>query len=84
VNGMVSAAAYEEQRKSRASFFARFPQAEPPGSLYPKTPSAYFGLTPRKHWLGDIGRTDHISKVGDEMALTALYEEANVTMSRVA
>ena len=32
---------------------------------------------------GELDRTGRISKVGDEMVRTALYEAANVMMSRV-
>ncbi|MDZ5696158.1 IS110 family transposase [Chelativorans sp. M5D2P16] len=48
-----------------------------------KSVGAHFGLTPRKHQSGELDRTGHISKVGDEMVRSALYEAANVMMSRV-
>ena len=48
-----------------------------------KSVGAYFGLTPRKHQSGELDRTGHISKVGDEMVRSVLYEAANVMMSRV-
>ena len=48
-----------------------------------KSLGAHFGLTPRKHQSGELDRTGRISKVGDEMVRTALYEAANVMMSRV-
>jgi transposase len=48
-----------------------------------KAVGAHFGLTPRKHQSGEVDRMGRISKVGDEMVRTALYEAANVMMSRV-
>jgi transposase len=43
---------------------------------------AYFGLVPRKYQSGEIDRTGRITKVGDAMARTALFEAANVMLSR--
>jgi transposase len=43
----------------------------------------YFGLTPKKYQSGEVDRTGGISKVGDEMVRTALFEAANVMLSRV-
>jgi transposase len=43
----------------------------------------YFGLTPKKYQSGEADWTGRISKVGDAMARTALYEAANVILSRV-
>jgi len=43
----------------------------------------YFGLTPRKYQSGEVDWTGNISKVGDETVRTALYEAANVILSRV-
>jgi transposase len=51
--------------------------------LRSKAVGAHLGLTPRKHQSGEVDRTGHISKVGDEMVRSALYEAANVMMSRV-
>lgn len=42
----------------------------------------HFGLTPRKYQSGEIDVTGSISKVGDRMVRTALYEAANVMLSR--
>jgi transposase len=42
-----------------------------------------FGLTPKKYQSGEIDVTGGISRVGDEMVRTALYEAANVLLSRV-
>ena len=38
----------------------------------------HFGLTPRKYQSGELDVTGSISKVGDRMVRTALYEAANV------
>jgi transposase len=44
---------------------------------------AYFGLTPRKYQSGETDVTGAISRVGDAMVRMALYEAANVMLSRV-
>jgi transposase len=43
----------------------------------------YFGLTPKKYQSGEVDWTGRISKVGDAMVRTALYEAANVLLNRV-
>ena len=43
----------------------------------------YFGLTPSKYQSGEVDWTGRISKVGDAMVRTALYEAANVILNRV-
>jgi transposase len=47
-----------------------------------KAVGAHFGLTPRKYQSGEIDRTGRISKVGDAMVRTALFEAANVMLTR--
>jgi transposase len=42
-----------------------------------------FGLTPRKYQSGETDVSGRISCAGDEMVRTALYEAANVLLSRV-
>jgi transposase len=42
----------------------------------------HFGLTPRKDQSGEIDVTGSISKVGDRMVRTALYEAASVMLTR--
>ncbi len=42
----------------------------------------HFGLTPRKYQSGEIDVTGSISKVGDRMVRTALYEAAGVMLTR--
>jgi transposase len=43
----------------------------------------YFGLTPKKYQSGEVDWTGRISKVGDAMVRTALYEAANVILNHV-
>ena len=43
---------------------------------------AHFGLTPKKYQSGETEVTGGISKVGDAMVRTALYEAANVMLTR--
>lgn len=47
-----------------------------------KAVGPYFGLTPRKYQSGETDVTGGITKVGDEMARTALYEAAQVMLTR--
>jgi transposase len=43
---------------------------------------AYFGLTPKKYQSGETDVTGGISKAGDAMVRTALYESAHVMLTR--
>jgi transposase len=43
---------------------------------------AYFGLTPRKHQSGETDVTGRISRIGDHSVRVALYEAANVILTR--
>ena len=45
---------------------------------------ALFGLTPRKYQSGERDVTGCITRVGDEMVRTALYEAANALLLRVS
>jgi transposase len=45
---------------------------------------AHFGLTPRRYQSGETDRTGHISKQGDGLARQALYEAANVLLTRTS
>ena len=47
-----------------------------------KAVGAHFGLTPKKYQSGELDRTGRISKVGDAMVRTALFEAANAMLSR--
>ncbi|MDH3664924.1 MAG: IS110 family transposase [Alphaproteobacteria bacterium] len=44
---------------------------------------AYFGLTPRRHASGEVDWTGRISKFGDAMVRTYLFEAAGVLLTRV-
>ena len=48
-----------------------------------KTVGAHFGLTPRHYSSGQIDYQGHISKCGDAMVRTALYEAASALLTRV-
>ena len=48
-----------------------------------KSVGAHFGLTPRKYQSGETDITLGISRVGDAMVRTALYEAAQVMLTRV-
>jgi transposase len=48
-----------------------------------KDAGALFGLTPRKYQSGERDVTGCITRVGDEMVRTALYEAANALLLRV-
>ena len=45
---------------------------------------AHFGLTPRRYQSGETDRVGHISKQGDGLARQALYEAANVLLTRTS
>jgi len=47
-----------------------------------KTVGAHFGLTPRRYQSGETDITGSISRVGDGMVRTALYEAAQVMLTR--
>jgi transposase len=48
-----------------------------------KAAGALFGLTPRKYQSGEKDVTGGITRAGDEMVRTALYEAANVLLARI-
>jgi transposase len=48
-----------------------------------KAAGALFGLSPKKYQSGEKDVTSGITLVGDEMVRTALYEAANVLLSRI-
>src|SRR5262249_28516075 len=48
-----------------------------------KAVGALFGLTPKKYQSGEKDVTGGITRTGDEMVRTALYEAANVLLSRL-
>ncbi|TIV96301.1 MAG: IS110 family transposase [Mesorhizobium sp.] len=47
-----------------------------------RTVGAYFGLTPKKYQSGETDIDGGISKVGDGMVRTALYEAAHIMLTR--
>ncbi len=47
-----------------------------------KAVGAHFGLTPRKYQSGETDVTGRISKIGDASVRTALYEAANIILTR--
>jgi transposase len=49
-----------------------------------KSVGPLFGLTPRRYQSGETDVTGRISKAGDAMVRTALYEAANVILERLA
>jgi transposase len=49
-----------------------------------RTVGAHFGLTPKKYQSGESDVTGGISKVGDAMVRSALYEAANVMLTRAS
>lgn len=53
-------------------------------SRFPRSSSvgAYFGLTPKRYESGEVSRNGRISKRGDRMTRTCLYEAANALMTR--
>lgn len=55
---------------------------QPERFVHSKAVGAHFGLVPRKYQSGEIDRTGRISKVGDAMVRTALFEAANVMLTR--
>ena len=48
------------------------------------TVGAYFGLTPRRHQSGETDHDGKISRCGDVLTRTYLFEAAGVLLSRVA
>jgi transposase len=48
-----------------------------------KAVGAHFGLTPKRYQSGETDVSGRISRVGDAMVRTALYEAANVILSRL-
>ena len=44
---------------------------------------AYLGLTPRQYQSGEVDRSGRISRCGDTLARTLLYEAAVVILARI-
>ena len=66
-------------------FEARFYQAHVRPARFKRSRSvgAYAGLTTRRYASGEIDWTGRISKCGDKMLRTYLYEAANVLLTRI-
>lgn len=47
-----------------------------------RTVGAYFGLTPKKYQSGEADIDGGVTKVGDAMVRTALYEAAHIMLTR--
>ena len=56
---------------------------DPARFKHSKAVAAHFGLTPKKYQSGETDVTGGISRIGDENVRTALYEAANVMLTRV-
>ncbi len=56
---------------------------EPSRFRHSRSVGAYFGLTPRRHASGEVDWTGRISKCGDAMVRTYLFEAAGVLLTRV-
>ena len=55
---------------------------DPARFRHSRTVGAHFGLTPKKYQSGETDVTGGVSKMGDTMVRTALYEAANVMLTR--
>mgnify|MGYP006175493055 CR=1 FL=1 len=69
-------------RRARSRTVPDVTSCERPHFARSRAVGAHFGLTPRKYQSGEIDRTGRISKVGDAMVRTALFEAANVMLTR--
>jgi len=56
---------------------------DPSRFRHSRSVGAYFGLTPRRHASGEVDWTGRISKCGDAMVRTYLFEAAGVLLTRV-
>ena len=57
---------------------------EPTRSRRSRSVGAYFGQTPRRHVSGEVDWTGRISKCGDAMVRTYLFQAAGVLLTRVS
>ena len=55
---------------------------DPHRFAHSKAVGAHFGLTPKKYQSGETDVTGAISKVGDAMVRTALFEAAHILLTR--
>ena len=57
---------------------------EPGRFAHSRAVGAHFGLTPKRHQSGEIDRSGHITRTGDAMMRTLLYEAATVILARAS
>jgi len=55
---------------------------DPPRFKHSKDVGAYLGLTPRRYQSGEIDRVGHVSKCGDRLTRSLLFEAAGVLLYR--
>lgn len=48
-----------------------------------KDVGAHFGLVPRRHQSGEVDRSGRITKAGDAMVRSTLYEAAHILLTKV-
>jgi transposase len=53
-----------------------------PGRFKSSSVGAYIGLTPRRYQSGEADYTGHISRGGDKLLRTYLYEAAGIILHR--
>jgi Transposase IS116/IS110/IS902 family len=72
------------ERSERPDDLGCFPAMDDPNRITKsKAAGALFGPTPRTYQSGEKDVTSGITRAGDEMVRTALYEAANVLLSRI-
>lgn len=57
---------------------------EPGRFAHSRAVGAHFGLTPKRYQSGEIDRSGHITRTGDAMMRTLLYEAATVILTRAS
>jgi transposase len=57
---------------------------EPGRFAHSRAVGAHFGLTPKRYQSGEIDRSGHITRTGDAMMRTLLYEAATVILARAS
>jgi transposase len=55
---------------------------DPGRFIHSRAVGAHFGLTPKKFQSGEVDRSGHITRAGDDMMRTLLYEAATVILAR--
>jgi transposase len=57
---------------------------EPDRFAHSRAVGAHFGLTPKRYQSGEVDRSGHITRTGDAMMRTLLYEAATVILARAS